>query len=378
MNNDNQTPESDEIDLMELLQNAWKGRVIAIKMSAVFTLLGILYALSITNLYMATTTFIPKGQGSGLVGGNLNGLASLAGINLSMSGDNSEISPSLYPMLIKSNPFIETLLKVKVPKDGILIKLQDYLSESNSTPSILKNLKKYTIGLPSLIKTSLSNESNNIAVLDSTGIIKKLTLKEESIYKSANELITLSIDKNEGFVTLNVLVDNPEVAAIVALNAKNLLQKEVIDFKIKNAKKLLTFTEDLYKRKKVVFEALQDELAAFQDQNQNISSGLFQNKLSRLQAEFTIARSVNEELARQVEQARIQVSKDTPTFTVIEPVIIPNQRTSPKRTIIVLVFSFLGIFLGLGYTLIKEPFAKIRKEITLDNKTKKNNSDLFL
>ena len=369
MDNDNQTPESDEIDLMELLQNAWKGRVIAIKMSAVFTLFGILYALSMPNLYMATTTFIPKGQGSGLVGGNLNGLASLAGINLNMSGDNSEISPSLYPMLIKSNPFIETLLKVKVPKDGILIKLQNYLIESNSTPSVLKNLKKYTIGLPSLIKTSLSNENNNIAVLDSIGIIKKLTLKEERIYKSAKELITLSINKNEGFVTLSVSLDNPEVAAIIALNAQNLLQNEVIDFKIKNARKLLTFTEGLYKRKKVIFEALQDELAAFQDQNQNISSRLFQNKLSRLQAEFTIARSVNEELAKRVEQARIQVSKDTPTFTVIEPVIIPNQRTSPKRTIIVLVFSFLGFFLGLGYTLIKEPFAAMRKQVLEGSKT---------
>ena len=95
----------------------------------------------------------------------------------------------------------------------------------------------------------------------------------------------------------------------------------------------------------MAFEALQDELASFRDQHQNISSGLFENKLSRLESELAIASAVNEELAKQVEQARIQVSKDTPIFTIIDPVVIPNQRTSPKRTLIVFGFTFLGFFL---------------------------------
>ena len=114
-------------------------------------------------------------------------------------------------------------------------------------------------------------------------------------------------------------------------------------------------------------EAIQDELATFRDQHQNISSRLFKNKLSHLESELASASVVNEELAKQIEQARIQVSKGTPVFTIIDPVVIPNHRTSPRRTLIVVIFTFLGGVLGLGYTLAKEPFAKIIKQILEGN-----------
>ena len=84
---------------------------------------------------------------------------------------------------------------------------------------------------------------------------------------------------------------------------------------------------------------------------------------------MAIASTVNEELAKQVEQARIQVSKDTPIFTIIDPVVIPNQRTSPKRTLIVLSFTFLGFFLAIGYALIKEPFAAMKNKVLKGSKT---------
>ena len=362
-------PKSDKIDLVELLQKIWQGRKIAIKMGLMFALVGIIFSLSNVNIYTATTTFIPKGKSSGSVGGRLSGFASLAGIDLgSMNGSDSDIPPSLYPMLIKSNPFIETLLKVKVPNQGVMIRLQDYLSNSTNKSSILKTLKKYTIGLPGLIKIYLSGETVQNSLLHNTEGIKKLTIEEDEIFKRTRELISLVVDKKDGFVTLSVKSEDPQVAAIVVQNAQNLLQQEIIDFKIKNAQELLTFTESLYAQKKNTFESLQDELASFRDQHINISSGLFENKLSRLESELAIASAVNEELAKQVQQARIQVSKDTPIFTIIDPVVIPNQKTSPKRALIVIGFAFLGFFVSLGYTLIKEPFAKIRKQILEDNK----------
>ena len=99
MEQPHQLPESDEIDIVELLQKVWQGRKIAIIISVVFALLGVIFALSSTNVYTATTTFIPKGKSSGSVGGSLSGLASLAGISLGgMSGGDSEIPPSMYPM----------------------------------------------------------------------------------------------------------------------------------------------------------------------------------------------------------------------------------------------------------------------------------------
>jgi uncharacterized protein involved in exopolysaccharide biosynthesis len=374
MEQPHQVPKSDEIDLLGLLQKVWKGRKITITMSVVFALLGVVFALGSPNIYTATTTFILKGKTSS-AGGSLSGIASLAGISLGgMSGDDSEIPPTMYPMLLNSIPFLEKTLSMEVPLNGqnILIKeyliSQMYFKESNSF-DLSTFLKKYTIGLPSLLKDKVFAEMNALPSYAEKPTIKRLTYEEEQLYNYLKRLVSISVDKKEGFITLSVQDKDPQLAAIIAQNTQNLLQQKVIDFKIKNAQELLTFTETLYAEKKVAFETLQDELASFRDQHLNISSGLFENKLSRLASELAIASSVNEELAKQVEQARIQVSKDTPIFTIIDPVVIPNQRTSPKRTRIVLSFTFLGFFLGLGYALIKEPFAAIRKQFLEGNQS---------
>ena len=364
MEQNSNVPESDEIQLVELIRKVWKGRKIITAIGSAFLLLGIIIAIQSKNIYTASTTFIPKGQVKGSASTRISGLASLAGIDLgSMSGDNSEIPPSLYPMLVESNPFIERILKVKVPKNGSMIEFKDYINDPKKTTGIFAHLKTYVSKLRNLIKLSSSNEKNAPTILKDSSSIRKLTLEEERVYNSVKKLIILTVDENEGFIKLNVSLENPEVAATITQNVQSLLQNEIIKFKIKNAQEVLTFTESLYFEKRASFEALQDELAYFQDRHQNISSGLFQNKLSRLESKLAIERAVNEELAKQVEQARIQLRKDTPIFTVINPVVVPNQRTRPKRTLIVIGFAFLGCCFGISYILIKDPLKKIQRQI---------------
>ena len=203
--------------------------------------------------------------------------------------------------------------------------------------------------------------------------IKRLSYEDEQLSNYLKELVTIIVDTKEGFITLTYQDKDPQIAAIIALNAQTLLQEEVINFKIKNAQELLTFTEGLNAEKKMSFEALQDELATFRDQHQNISSGLFENKLSRLESELAITRSVYEELAKQVEKARIQVRKDTPIFTILDPVVIPNQRTSPNRTLIVIIFVFLGLMIGIAYVLLKEPISHLKNRISATDATKEIN-----
>jgi uncharacterized protein involved in exopolysaccharide biosynthesis len=73
--------------------------------------------------------------------------------------------------------------------------------------------------------------------------------------------------------------------------------------------------------------------------------------------------SVFQELAGQVEQAKIQVNKDTPIFTIIEPVSVPLERSKPKRTITVIIWTFLGAVFSVGWVLVKPPLQQIIKEL---------------
>ena len=126
---------------------------------------------------------------------------------------------------------------------------------------------------------------------------------------------------------------------------------------------MLDFSMKQYSKKKESYEKLQDEKAIFVDKNINISSSLFQNKLSRLESELNISETIVEQLASQVEQARLQVNKDTPVFTTIKPVTVPFEKSAPKRSLVVVAFLFLGFVLSCGYVLVKEQVSTIFKSL---------------
>ena len=69
------------------------------------------------------------------------------------------------------------------------------------------------------------------------------------------------------------------------------------------------------------------------------------------------------ELSKQVEQRKLQVSEDTPVFSIVKEASMAVERSSPKRAQMVLIFGFIGLVASISYTLIKVPVAEIVKEI---------------
>jgi uncharacterized protein involved in exopolysaccharide biosynthesis len=67
-------------------------------------------------------------------------------------------------------------------------------------------------------------------------------------------------------------------------------------------------------------------------------------------------------LAKQLEQAKIQVKKDTPIFTVIEPVTIPLEKSKPNRPLIVVMGLILGGVIGLCFVFGKEVLSKLKQK----------------
>jgi uncharacterized protein involved in exopolysaccharide biosynthesis len=68
-------------------------------------------------------------------------------------------------------------------------------------------------------------------------------------------------------------------------------------------------------------------------------------------------------LAKQKEQAAIQLSKDTPTFSVLDPVKVPKEKTAPKKIIYVFVTFFMGFIFSAGWFLARKPLQKFMKGI---------------
>ena len=357
----NHNSSEDEIDLIELLKKVYLEKKFILKVSVLVGLFGIVYALFQPNEFTSTTTFIPQlSSGVKTGGSSLGGLASLAGINLGGMESSSEFPPSLYPQVVNGIPFKIDLLSSTINLNGGEILVKDYFSnQGGSSLNILGTIKKYTIGLPSLILGSFN--SQDVALSKSE--IYTVTEEDQELFKTVSSALSLSINDKEGFITISFTDNDKNIAAQITQIAQTLLQKKIIEFKNQSSKEMLDFATKQYDEKQASYEKLQDKRAIFVDKNINISSSLFQNKLSRIESEVNISASIVQQLASQVEQAKLQVNKDTPVFTTIQPVTIPFERSAPKRSQIVIVFGFLGIVVSVGYVLVKEPFKEIIQKI---------------
>jgi len=349
--------EDDSIDLIALLKQIYQSRKFIILSAFVAAILGVVMALATPNIYTSGATFIPQTGGDSKPSSSLSGLASLAGISLGGMGGGSDIPPTLYPQIISSIPYKLDLLDEAIEVSGGEISLGEYLGDDSGS-SVLGTLKKYTIGLPGTILSALRGSSSE-GTSEAQGELYQISEDDRKLFEALNTKLILSLNEKEGFVTLSFSDEDKFVAAQVAERAKELLQERIIAFKNQSARELLDFTTKQYQENKTSYEALQDSIAIFKDQNLNISSSLYQNRLDRLERELNIASSVVEQLASQVEQAKLQVNKDTPVFTIIEPVTVPYERSAPKRSLIVVIWIFIGVVLSTGFVLIKDPAKEI-------------------
>ena len=323
----------DEIDLIELLKKAWNGRKQIIIISFVFVLAGVATAMLLPVIYSSSTTFINSQTESSTASG-LSGVASLVGINLGGMSSGSEIPPTMYPQIGESVEFKRTLLDSYID-EKVQIKLGDFLANYNS------------------IENSVTENSSRLFISEF----------ENELFNMINDVISISVDQKEGFVTISAKMPNSEYAANTCINAREILQKIIIDSRIKSAKQKLEYSEKQLASKRVEFEEIQNKLAYFNDSNINLVTSSVINERDKLVAEFQIINAVMIELSKQVEQRKLQVSEDTPVFSILKEASMPVERSFPKRTQMVLIYGFIGIVVSILYTLIKEPIVEIVKKI---------------
>jgi len=324
---------SDEIDLIELLKTAWSGRKQIIIISFIFVLMGVAAALLSPVVYTSSTTFI-NSQTEPSSNSGLSGVASLVGINLGGISSGSEIPATMYPQIGESIEFNRALLDSYIDEKK-QIKLGGFLSDYNA------------------IEKSVTENSNKLFV----------SKYENNLFKVLKDVISISVNQKDGFVTILANMPESEYAANTCINAREILQETVINNKIKSAKQKLEYSEQQLASKRIEFEEIQNKLAYFNDSNLNLVTSSVINEREKLEAEFQIINAVMIELSKQVEQRKLQVSEDTPVFSIVKEASMPVKRSSPKRTQMVLIFGFIGLIASILYTLVKSPIAQILKEI---------------
>ena len=74
-----------------------------------------------------------------------------------------------------------------------------------------------------------------------------------------------------------------------------------------------------------------------------MSTSKSKNELDKLEAEYQLSFSIFNQISKELEAKKIEVQKEIPIFTILEPTIVPLSHKYPNRISILLLTIFYGI-----------------------------------
>ncbi len=284
-------------------------------------------------------------------------ISKLAGDNLN-NGLSESSGGDLYQLILKNKPFLLELAKIQKFKDqnNKNVTLEQYFKKDIPLDAI----EKVIIGiknLPQYIKSLISSASVNVdqkskSDESSRGFeegsfinkvyVSELTANDKRIIGILGSRIRLT--QSGKLSTLSVKMPDPKLSASVNKTVFELLIKYAIRFKVSKQIENVNFLEARTKEAEVNYKVSQKRVANFKDNNYNV---VFQGVLTEesvLQNNFVLYSAIYNQLSSQLEQAKIQLKKDSPLFTVVEPIYIPDQVAIDNSKVI--SYLIKGVIIG--------------------------------
>lgn len=310
-----QTPFTDplnsyETSLFDLILFLWKGKYIIAACTVITTILGIIYAITATEIFSTSTTFILKTKGSG-GGGNLSQLASLAGINI---GSSNNLDPSNYlDKIIQDKEFITKLYEKK------------WLFKGDSLP-----LEQVLELVPD---TTVTN-------WEYVFFMKKINSVRNG------EFLLINKDAKTGILTLTSNASDPQLSYDLNLFTIHYISNYIRNSLKTQAIEKRIFIEERIKETKKELTKAENALAEFRERNLASVSPKVALEEGRLIRNVTLNQEIYIQFQKQYELVRIEELDDQTLVQIVKNPEIPIVRSKPKRKVIV-IFSFvIGMFSG--------------------------------
>ncbi len=298
--------------------------------------------------YVSNTSFIVQTGGERSAGSGLKNIADLIGVNLGSKKETGDIPVYLYPKLVNSLSYNRKVLnsEIRVRNRDSLISVKNYY-KTNYKPPALSKVKKYTIGLPGLIKRAIFKKKKEDIVLFDLDSIEYISREEASLIDLLQKNVMLSTDKEDGTIYITVRSKKPEIAAQIARIAREKLQEKIIEYRIAKVKEGFEFIDQEYQIKRKEYLESQDVLANYIDRNRfnNTERSLLQRR--QLENKVSLRYAVYSELESQRISAQISLKEDTPVFATLNPAFIPLEPENGSALFTLLKFVFTGFLVAL-------------------------------
>ena len=318
---------TDEITLSDIVLFLWDRKYAIIAITVLCAAAGVVRALIAPVKYQSVSRLITKSGSNNK--SELAQMAALAGYSVG-GGGSTDLSEYL-PEVIKDREFLLKILnrKWRFGDDSLLLE-QVWEMEPDTTGEDWRHVY----------------ESRKVQAL------------------RGGDYVSLSKDAKTGLFTLKTLFSGPDLAFQINAYVLELLDQYVRSSLKSQAKEKREFIEKRLEEVKHDLAVAENVLANFKERNVGSVAPKVMVEEQRLQRKVMINQEVYLELQKQYEAARIQEKNDQPLIEVITRPEIPVDRASPKRRLIVMLSTLLGVFGGILLIFIHNFIQHLRKTRT--------------
>ena len=385
--------EDDTIDLMELLTTLWRYKWLLILLP-IFGIIGAYTAVQFLPVeYQSRVTFLQiSGNGGSTDLGKFGALASLAGVSLPEK--SSEMLTDKIEVVLKSRGFAEQIVKEKEllpiifsdiydpetktfdiadpergppqPIDGagaIMGALElgetdegaKYIEVTWDDPVIAADLANYTL---KALEIYLSENTLTAGQKNLQFIEKQLGKAEKELRQGEEALRNFNTDKKYFIKFTESEVLAKALVEMQTMHAKAEVDKEVmLQFRNKRSPQVQQLS--------LGNEALERQIKNYSNILQNRSNQVGSLKVEKefLTKELEVYQEIYKQLRIQLEQQRLEASKDETLFRVIDPALEPGSPSKPKKRLIVALSAVVSLFFGIFLVFLIEFVRNFREKM---------------
>jgi hypothetical protein len=359
-------------DLFKIFFTALKKskKIILMVFISIIVLFTLDYTIAPLEFESKATVMIE--QQSSTNNSSLSNLLGLSNNTNSLSNNSSILGPEMYTELFKSQVFLNEIIQSKIPvslesKDSISLEeffsngeVLSFYQKIKNPKELFNNNNPYTFNPKTKIKSNLS-----ISNLEDSVIVKKninpelifsnqippivqIDNKKAVVIAIMQKRIRLEIkDKN---VTVYTKMPNAFQSAVVGKAVLENLLRFITAFKthrqltqIEFLEKRVFDSENRYKK------ALQN-IAGYKDNTLGIILQSAQTREQILNNEVTMSFNLYNQFTVQLEQAKVDLKKETPYFSILETISIPGTQLEPSFS--TFFIKYLVIFIGLIFLIV--------------------------
>ena len=362
--------ESDEINLMDLLLVIAKHNRFILKLTGAAALLSVIYALLQPNIYTGKTVVMPPQQASSSASallGQLGGLAGMAGGAIGVKNPSD-----LYVGMLKSRTVADALIE--------RFKLVDLFKAKTMEPvrGALAGNTVITAGKDGFITIEYSDKDPKLAAALANAYVNELdrltqtlavteAAKRRLFYEKQLKGVREGLDLAESAMKemqekTGVIQLEGQSKAILGAEAELRAQIAAKEVELSAMRSFATEQNPDFRRVEQILSSLHSQLTKLEhDNHANNVEMTSKGKIPELAVEYghkmrdlKYYEKLFEFMTQQVLVAKIDEAKDAAIIQVVDKALVPDVKSKPKRSMIVLLATILAFFVGIIWVFIKE------------------------